>query len=95
MKRIQRKRTKGWRMPGGAVYVGRNTRYGNPFRIGEPHPVSGVPMDAEDVCQMYAWGMVNVKPDLSDLRDKDLVCWCSLDQPCHADILLKLANEGA
>jgi len=28
-----------------------------------------------------------------DLRGKDLVCWCPLDQPCHADILLELANE--
>ena len=31
-KRIQRKRTKGWRMPEGAVYVGRGSRWGNPFR---------------------------------------------------------------
>src|SRR5690348_3995079 len=30
-RRIQRKRTKGWRMPEGAVYVGRGTRWGNPF----------------------------------------------------------------
>ncbi|WP_146081034.1 DUF4326 domain-containing protein [Pseudoclavibacter sp. AY1H1] len=34
-KRIQRKRTKGWRMPEGAVYVGRGSRWGNPFRIAE------------------------------------------------------------
>jgi hypothetical protein len=26
------------------------------------------------------------------LRGKDLACWCALDQPCHADVLLKLAN---
>jgi hypothetical protein len=32
-KRIQRKRSPGWRMPEGAVYVGRGTRYGNPWRI--------------------------------------------------------------
>lgn len=31
-KRIQRKRTKGWRMPEGAVYVGRGSKWGNPFR---------------------------------------------------------------
>jgi hypothetical protein len=29
--RIQRRRTKGWRMPEGAVYVGRPTKWGNPF----------------------------------------------------------------
>jgi hypothetical protein len=31
---------------------------------------------------------------LPDLRGKNLACWCSLDQPCHADVLLRLANEG-
>lgn len=34
-KRIQRKRSKGWRMPAGAVYVGRGTKWGNPFTIEE------------------------------------------------------------
>lgn len=26
------------------------------------------------------------------LRGKNLACWCPLDQPCHADVLLELAN---
>jgi hypothetical protein len=26
------------------------------------------------------------------LRGHDLCCWCSLDQPCHADVLLEIAN---
>lgn len=26
------------------------------------------------------------------LRGKNLACWCSLDQPCHADVLLEIAN---
>jgi hypothetical protein len=30
--------------------------------------------------------------DISQLKGKDLMCWCPLDQPCHADILLALAN---
>jgi hypothetical protein len=29
---------------------------------------------------------------LAALRGKDLACWCPLDQPCHADVLLELAN---
>lgn len=33
--RIQRKRTKGWRMPEGAVYVGRPSVFANPFRVGD------------------------------------------------------------
>lgn len=30
---------------------------------------------------------------LPELRGHDLCCWCPLDQPCHADVLLELANE--
>lgn len=30
-----------------------------------------------------------------ELAGKDLACWCPLDQPCHADVLLELANGGA
>ena len=33
--RIQRRRTKGWRMPENAVYVGRGTMWGNPYKVGE------------------------------------------------------------
>ena len=31
----------------------------------------------------------------AELAGKDLACWCPLDQPCHADVLLELANGGA
>jgi hypothetical protein len=31
---------------------------------------------------------------LERLRGKDLACWCRLTSPCHADILLRLANEA-
>ena len=30
---------------------------------------------------------------LDELRGKNLACWCPLDQPCHADVLLELANR--
>lgn len=29
---------------------------------------------------------------LHELRGHDLVCWCPLDSPCHADVLLELAD---
>jgi hypothetical protein len=48
-KRIQRKRTKGWKMPEGAVYVGRPTRWANPFRV-------GVYSDSRHECvDMFKW----------------------------------------
>ena len=30
--------------------------------------------------------------DLAELAGKDLACWCPLDRPCHADVLLQIAN---
>ena len=30
--------------------------------------------------------------DLNELKGRDLACWCPLDQPCHADVLIELAN---
>jgi hypothetical protein len=87
--RIQRKRMKGWRMPEGAVYVGRPTRYGNPYSV----KVWGTRERAvgEFRALMRRWGAFRDLVKM-ELRGKDLACWCPLDQPCHADVLLELAN---
>ena len=97
--RIQRKRTKGWRMPEGAIYVGRPTKWGNPW------PSAGVTWFtwAQIVDVYRRWILENVQdsqmglpPRVEDvqreLRGRDLACWCPLDQPCHADVLLEIAN---
>lgn len=81
-KRIQRKRTKGWRMPERTYYVGRPTEFGNPF---------------DSVSRYREWLAAPEQAKLREeiwcrLRGKDLACWCPLDQPCHADVLLELAN---
>lgn len=36
---------------------------------------------------------VNIDLVKKELKNKNLSCWCGLDEPCHADWLLKLANE--
>ena len=36
---------------------------------------------------------VPVVPDLAPLRGHDLACWCRLDEPCHGDVLLEMANR--
>lgn len=57
-------------------------------------------LDAETAVRRFA-GVVGltgswpVKVIQEELRGKNLACWCALDQPCHADVLLKLANAGA
>ena len=89
-KRIQRKRTKGWKMPTNTVSVCRPGKWGNPWRVGDYH----VPDRQAAVDYFYKW-MVFSKPahlDLSELRGKNLACFCPLHEPCHADVLLKLAN---
>lgn len=126
-KRIQRKRTKGWWMPEDAMYVGRPSRWGNPFRIYHEHHLIGPswtiartawrhipstecinayisssePMGPADAVEAFANLMhVRARDEQARLRDwlaplvgHDLACWCPLDQPCHADVLLELAND--
>lgn len=100
--RIQRKRTKGWRMPDNTVYVGRPTKWGNPFKVGDSYTVFGldyIRMTKDELADAYGdWLKIDSKAPFvnqikSELKGKDLACWCSLDKPCHADILLRLANE--
>jgi len=81
--RIQRKRTKGWRMPPDAVSVTRPGKWGNPFTVAE--------YGRECAIQKYREWVIG--KDLSELRGKNLACYCPLDQPCHADVLLELANK--
>lgn len=98
-KRIQRKRTKGWRMPEGAVYVGRPTKWGNPFSHDDLSSARVVLPDNEDPVEMYRlhigpFGLIEKDPeDWLEIRGRDLVCWCPLDAPCHADVLLEIANS--
>lgn len=96
--RIQRKRVKGWTMPEDAIYVGRPTRYGNPFTVGEVNSDTGQVVTIEKCLEYYRFYLQRkyqgsaLKEFLAPLRGKDLACWCKEGSPCHADILLELAN---
>lgn len=98
--RIQRKRTKGWRMPEGTVYVGRPTKWGNPFRVGGNSELGEVPNARTAVARYRSWMTDPLRwclpppPDVSELRGKDLVCWCPPGSYCHATVLLELANPA-
>ena len=116
-KRIQRKRTKGWKMPEGVVSVCRPGKWGNPFVVGKPIPKVWLHMEFDRADTKKYLGNVSVPdaveavrlfekysvPDpgsefypvvMDALKGKDLACWCPLDQPCHADVLLRLANQS-
>ena len=97
-KRIQRKRTKGWQMPEGAVYVGRPTKWGNPWKVGAKvmrnGQFSAIETPAEAVEMFRRKSIGDIAPFWGEkLRGKDLACWCPLDAPCHADVLLEWAND--
>lgn len=89
MDRIQRRRTKGWRMPENTVYVGRGSKYGNPFPVPQ--------YDLDESLFLYRRylekGIKNGTIDLKPLIGKDLCCWCRLNSPCHADIILEKFEE--
>ena len=59
--------------------------------------VETCPDRATAVVWFAAWfrSMVETGTDLLPLAGRDLACWCPLDQPCHADVLLEIANGGA
>jgi hypothetical protein len=95
--RIQLKRSRGWKMPANAVKVDRTTRWGNPFTIAEYGSVAAA------VAQHGRWMRGEVPaPDGAEpptpeairaaLRGRDLACWCALGGPCHANLLLTIAN---
>lgn len=88
MPKVLNKRTD--KIPPDAVYVGRPSKWGNPYQIG----ISGT---RDEVIQMYREDLedaiVSNPKFLDELRGKDLVCWCA-PLPCHADVLLELANKG-
>ncbi len=150
-KRIQRRRTKGWRMPEDAVYVARPSKWGNPFAVGTRMALARVPaldggsweyenrisadgirhdmhhadgtitvhhircMTREECVDLYRAALLyptqwlrlrdpkthevlTMEHVRRELRGHDLACWCPLDDadgnpvPCHADVLLEIAN---
>ena len=101
--RVQRKRTKGWKMPPNTVSVTRPGLFGNPYKVGRDGT-------AEECVAKFraAWEATTksafIHPRhpympfgkrvyLAHLRGKNLACFCPLDQPCHADVLIELANS--
>lgn len=70
--------------PEGAVYIGRPSKWGNPFIIGRDG-------SRDDVITTYRTWLASSGLNPRELAGKDLLCWCS-PLPCHGDVLLELAN---
>jgi hypothetical protein len=115
-------------MPEGAVYVGRPTRWGNPYAVGGWVTIHADRGEDAGLTHDIEHGRLGITieqavegfRDLMDLRlsrppydddwaeeyqgswtrwlqelvGRDLACWCPLDHPCHADVLLELARRS-
>lgn len=104
--RVQLSRRKGWRMPENTIRVARPSGWGNPFVVSpkfKPGSRSGsacicVPT-VEDAVACYREYMLAqmaehqcVRDAVNELRGKNLACWCKPGTPCHADVLIEIAN---
>lgn len=93
------------KIPPDAIYVGRPSKWGNPMTVKELGAL--FPEDTKEELHSKAinWYRVYLEKEheahrpeslinaaKEELRGKDLVCWCA-PLPCHADILLELANK--
>ena len=76
------------KIPPDAIYVGRPSKWGNPFFVGPDTREVVVAKYKKWLDNQIAKGWL----DPEELRGKDLVCWCA-PLPCHADVLLELANK--
>ena len=92
--RILLSRRRGWRKPAGAIVVARPSRWGN------PHVVDATTTRAEAVTRfaasLAAGELAYSAADVAqELAGHDLACWCPLDEPCHADVLLAVAAAAS
>ena len=87
-KRIRLSRKKGFRLPAGTVNVARPGAYGNQYPVSVYGRELAVRLHRKKLEKQIAAGEI----DLSELRGKDVACWCKLDEACHGDTLLEMAN---
>lgn len=75
-------------IPIDAVYIGRPSKWGNPFVIGK----AGNRQQVIELYKKYLLSSPGLLFRLEELRGKDLICWC-VPEACHGDVLIELANE--
>jgi hypothetical protein len=89
-------------MPPNTTKVDRTTKWGNPFVIG----LDGTREECIELYKRHVAGdEVTTRKDVlaaralvassaSELRGRDLACWCPMNEPCHGDVLLRIANRS-
>lgn len=106
-RRIQLSRKKGFRLPPNTTIVDRRTKWGNPWKVGTrllaltgPEQGQKIMLSHPRAVAMHRTTALGKGTEArtfrarvkAELKGKNLACWCPLDGPCHADILLEIAN---
>lgn len=88
-----------------AVVVARPSRWGNPLKVGKRFECADYGVVIPEITPEIAVKLFRevwarrledgpaAQAVLKGLRGKNLACWCALDAPCHADVLLELTNS--
>lgn len=76
-------------IPVGSVYIGRGSKWGNPFRIGPDGDRAAV------IAKHERWlaDQHHLLRAIDELRGRNLVCFCA-PLPCHGDLLMWFANAN-
>jgi len=91
-RRVQLSRAKGWTKPANTVVVSRPSKWGNPFPFDSRHSRAEVVAKYAKWIRTSAKGKGVAREAKKELPGKNLACWCPLGGPCHAEILLRIAN---
>ena len=71
------------------VYIGRGSKWGNPFVIGK----DGTRKEVIEKYEIWIKTQPHLMKSLHELKDKILGCWCK-PRACHGDVLAKLVKEN-
>lgn len=74
--------------PYGCIYIGRPSKWGNPYTIGK----SGTRDEVVDKYRDWVIKQPHLIEHLHELKGKNLMCFCSPER-CHGDVLIELANK--
>ena len=71
------------------VFIGRPSKFSNPFKRG----IDGTKSEVITKFEEYFKNLPNLDNLLDELEGKRIACWCPLETPCHSDVIIKLYNE--
>lgn len=78
-----------WKKEPYDIYIGRPSKWGNPFTIGK----DGTREEVIEKYKQWFWTQPELVTAVPELKGKVLGCWCKPGH-CHGDFLAELANKA-